>query len=48
VLAEFLEHLEHHSELLFCEHADLKIEMRAALCLASGGFLPQNEGVIAP
>src|SRR6266849_6579913 len=31
VLAELLQHLEHHGELLFGEHTDLKIKMRAPL-----------------
>src|ERR1700737_2879608 len=39
MLAELLQHLEHHGELLFGEHADLKIEMRAALTVASHAIL---------
>src|SRR6266436_5059726 len=39
VLAELLQHLEHHGELLFGEHTDLKIKMRAPLCLASHAIL---------
>ena len=39
VLTEFLEHLEHHGELLLGEHADLKIEMSAALGLARHAIL---------
>src|SRR6266478_1128373 len=39
VLAELLQHLEHHGEFLFGEHADLKIKMRAPLRLASHAIL---------
>jgi hypothetical protein len=39
VLAEFLQQLEHHGELLFGEHANLKIKMRAPLGLASHAIL---------
>jgi hypothetical protein len=39
VLTELLQHLEHHGELLLGEHADLKIQMRAALRLASHAIL---------
>jgi hypothetical protein len=39
VLAELLQHLEHHGELLLGEHADLKIEMGAPLRLASHAIL---------
>ena len=39
VLTELLQHLENHGEFLFSEHADLQIEMRAALGLASHAIL---------
>ena len=39
VLTELLQHLEHHGEFLLGEHADLKIKMRAQLCLASHAIL---------
>src|SRR6202165_790125 len=39
VLTELLQHLEHHGEFLLGEHTDLKIEVRAPLCLASHAIL---------
>jgi hypothetical protein len=39
VLTQPLQHLENHGEFLFGEHADLQIEMRAALGLASHAIL---------
>ena len=39
VLAELLQHLEHHGEFLLGEHTDLKIEMSAPLRLASHAIL---------
>ena len=39
MLAELLQHLEHHGEFLFGEHSNLKIEMGAPLRLAGHAIL---------
>ena len=39
MLTQLLQHLENHREFLLGKHADLKIEMRAALGLASHAIL---------
>jgi hypothetical protein len=39
MLAELLQHLEHHGEFLFGEHSNLKIEMGAPLRLARHAIL---------
>ena len=43
VMTELLEHLEHHGQLLFGEHTDLKIEMGAPLGLASHAILADQD-----